>query len=135
MAVNNNTKLAPGTATAAATQSSAPSRLAAAQNPQKPARCASQELAAPAASKAIDEAAMCMGRGCEIHDELPSGGTVPSATARTSSPVHRATPKMSMQSVPTAPHRTARVLVAPLRTNMRASASSRANDRSAAGKV
>src|ERR1700738_2145191 len=65
---SSGTKLVPGMTRALATDSSAPSRLAATQIPQKPARRASQALAQPAANKAIAAAAICIGRGCEIQD-------------------------------------------------------------------
>ncbi len=78
---------------------------------------------------------MCMGRGCAIQDEPPSGGTFPIATATASSAAHSATPDTHMPSVPTAPHTTARIVVAFRRTNRHASASSSNIASSAAGKV
>ncbi len=132
---SSGTKLALGTATALATDSTAPSRLAAIQYPQKPARCDSHAPAPPAASRAIAAAAICIGAGCEIQDAPLKGGTLPAATAKASSPAHSDVAKTSMQVMPTPPHMISRAATAPLCSKKSASASSRASARSAAGRA
>src|SRR5258708_3781292 len=113
MVHSSGTKLAPGTTTALATESTAPSRVAAIQNPQKPARRASHALTPPEANKAIAAAAICIGKGCEIQDAASNDGTLPAATAKPRTPTHSAVPNTSMQIVPMPPHTTSRAPLEP----------------------